>query len=259
MSSVEKRTRGGRQGWRVHYRDPDGQQRNRTFGKKTDAERFRTSVDSAKLTGAYVDPARGKTAVGDLATQYLAGKVNLKATTRARITNIVKVHVLPRWQNVPVSRVEHGDVQAWTASLMAASLSPASTRKAFGVLSGILDLAVRDKRIASNPAKGVNLPRVVKRSKRYLTAAQVAALAEAAGERGRLVVLTAAYTGLRWGELAGLRVKRVDLLRRRLTVAECMVEVDGGRVSWTTPKTYESRSVPPPEVPRRRAGRASGG
>jgi integrase len=245
MSSIERRVRNGKRVYRVHFRDPDGKQRSKTFDRLIPAERFKTSVDAAKNQGTYIDPGRGKTTVADMAGQYLAGKVNLKASTRARVANIVEVHIAPRWGRVPVAGVEYGAVQAWIADLVAAGLSPASVRKVFGVLSGVLELAVRDKRIASNPAKHVDLPRVVKCGRRYLSAAQVADLADAAGP-GRLVVLTLAYCGLRWGELAGLRVKRVDLMRHRITVAECVVEVDGGRITQTTPKSHESRSVPVP-------------
>jgi integrase len=55
---------------------------------------------------------------------------------------------------------------------------------------------------------------------RFATVHQVAALADAIPPRFRALVLVAAYTGLRWGELAGLRVRRVDLLHRQITVAE---------------------------------------
>jgi integrase len=54
---------------------------------------------------------------------------------------------------------------------------------------------------------------------RVATVAQVAALAQAIDPRFRALVLVAAYAGLRWGELVGLRVKRVDLLHGRITVA----------------------------------------
>src|SRR5688572_7332576 len=54
-----------------------------------------------------------------------------------------------------------------------------------------------------------------------------------------------AFCGLRWGEVAALRVKRVDLFRRRLTVAESVTEVSG-RLAWGTPKSHQARSVPIP-------------
>jgi integrase len=81
--------------------------------------------------------------------------------------------------------------------------------------------------------------------KRYLRPQQVADLADVAGP-GRLTVLVLAYTGLRWGELAALKVSRVDLLRRRIHVAESVTEVDGGRLDWGLPKDHERRWVPVP-------------
>jgi integrase len=58
-------------------------------------------------------------------------------------------------------------------------------------------------------------------------------------------VLVLAYCGLRFGELAALQVRRVDLLRRRLEVAESVTEV-AGRVVFGTPKTHQRRWVPVP-------------
>jgi hypothetical protein len=52
--------------------------------------------------------------------------------------------------------------------------------------------------------------------------------------------------GLRWSELAALRVRRVDLMRRRLDVAEAMTELNGGTLVWGQPKSHEARSVPIP-------------
>ena len=59
------------------------------------------------------------------------------------------------------------------------------------------------------------------------------------------MVLLLGFCGLRWGEVAALRVKRVDLLRRRLTVAESVTEVSG-RLTWGTPKSHQARQVPIP-------------
>jgi integrase len=109
----------------------------------------------------------------------------------------------------------------------------------------VLAYAVRSRRLTSNPADGVTLPRVTPAEKRYLRAEQVADLADLAGP-GRLVVLVLAYTGLRWGELAALKVSRVDLLRRRIHVAESVTEVDGGRLDWGLLKSHERRWVPVP-------------
>ena len=76
----------------------------------------------------------------------------------------------------------------------------------------------------------------------YLSAEQVSALAEAARPH-ELAIVTLAFTGLRFGELAALKVRRFDPVRRRLNVLESVTEV-GSRLVWTTPKTHQARSVP---------------
>jgi integrase len=81
--------------------------------------------------------------------------------------------------------------------------------------------------------------------RRYLSAEQLEALAEAAGP-GRVAVLVLGYCGLRWSELAALRVRHFDLLRRRVLVEEAVTEIDGARLVWGTPKTHGRRSVPLP-------------
>jgi integrase len=104
---------------------------------------------------------------------------------------------------------------------------------------------VEDGRIPRNPCAGVKLPKRQHADRGYLTHAQVAALA-AAVERDGTGVRFLVYTGLRWGEMAALRVQDCDMLRRRVNVSRSVTE-SGGLV-WSTPKTHERRSVPFPAV-----------
>jgi integrase len=244
MASVTKRPNGQ---WRARYRDSAGAEHARHFARKVDAQAWLDGVTTAVRTGSYVDPARSRLTIGGLAEQWIMGKVSLKPTTRALYDSVLVTHVLPRWRDIPLTRVEHGDVQAWVAQLVASGQSSGHVRKIHGVLSGILSLAVRDRRLPSNPALGVDLPRTRERPRRYLTVGQVEQLAAAAGD-GCLAVLVLAYCGLRWSELAALRVGRLDLMRRRVIVAEGMTEVNGGRLVWGSPKSHESRSVPIPRI-----------
>jgi integrase len=61
-----------------------------------------------------------------------------------------------------------------------------------------------------------------------------------------LAVFILAYCGLRWSELAALKVQAVDLMRRRVTVELAVTEVNGSRLVWGTPKSHEARAVPIP-------------
>ncbi len=244
MASVDKRVRDGKVSWLARWRAPDGSQRKRTFPRKVDAERFLTGVDSRILDGSYIDPARSRVRVAEWSEQWLAGQLQLKPSTRARYESLLRVHVLPTWGPVPLARIGHAEVAEWVSSLAASGMAASSVRHAHRVLSLVLDLAVRDGRLHRNPADGVPLPRAKSSEKRFLSHAQVAELARACGPH-RLVVETLAYTGLRYGELAALRVSRLDLMRRRIDVVESVTEV-GGVAIVGTPKTHQRRSVPVP-------------
>jgi integrase len=131
-------------------------------------------------------------------------------------------------------------VRAWLTTLQAQQLSPSTIAKAYRLLSRILGAAVEAGYLLRNPCtvKGAGQERAPEM--RFATVAQVAALADAIDPRFRALVLVAAYGGLRWGELVGLRVKRVDLLHGRVTVAEQVAEVNG-RLLPGPPKTEAGR------------------
>jgi integrase len=80
----------------------------------------------------------------------------------------------------------------------------------------------------------------------YLSHLRVAQLAGELGDQGD-IALFLAYTGLRWGEMAAIRVGRLDRARRRIDVDEAVSEPRGVLV-WGTPKTHERRSVPFPAL-----------
>ena len=193
---------------------------------------------AAVVTGAYVHPTKSRISVGEWAPRWLAAQGQLKPSTRARYAGIVRVQVLPRWGTTMLADITHADVASWVSSL---PLAPASVRQVHRVFSLIFDLAVRDGRLARNPAARVPLPRVPQPDRRFLTHGEADSLARAAGSYDVLIRLLA-FTGLRFGEAAALRVARLDLLRRRIEVAESVTEV-GGRAEFGTPKTHQRRAV----------------
>ena len=243
MGSVEPyQTAKGRR-WRVRYRKPDGKTTGkRGFLTKNAALGFLIDVEGDKRQGTYVDPSRGKILMRDWATTWLDAKANLKPSTRQRYSDIITAHITPAWGNHQLAEITHVEVQQWIAGQKG---SAATIVKHHRVLSQILKLAVKDKRIAVNPAEGVDLPTVKAKKRRYLTAKQVEALADASGEYRPLILLLA-YTGLRWGEMAALRVRDVDMLRRRVTVTEAVAIVKG-KIVWSDPKDHEHRWIPIPK------------
>jgi integrase len=239
--SVKKRPDGK---WRARVRMASGKEVAKHFARKSDAERWEAGARSAISRGDYIDPALARITVGAWAEQWLAAQVQLKPTTRARHEVALRRQILPTWQDTALSAVSYAEVAAWVQRLTGSGLAPATVRYAHRVLSMILAHAVRDGRMSRNPADGVRLPRVVREEPMFLTHDQVAALAEASGQYAVLIRFLA-YTGLRWGEASALRVSRLDLLRRRVTVVVAFSEVRGELIEGT-PKNHQRRSVPIP-------------
>jgi integrase len=241
VASIAKRPDGR---WRARYRDAGGREHSRHFDRKVDAQRWLDGVTASIVAGTYIDPALTRVTVAEWGRRWLDGHAAVKPSTHARYESLMRVHVVPYWGSRPLRNVNVADVETWLSLMTRRGLSASSVRQAYRVLSLILEHAVRAGRLPRNPATGASLPRARRAEKRFLAHAEVERLAAAAGSDG-LVIEVLAYTGLRFGELAALRVSRVDLLRRRLEVAESVTEVKGVAVLGT-PKTHHRRSVPIP-------------
>ena len=244
MAAIEAYETAKGKRYRVRYRTPDRRQTDkRGFRTKRDAEQFLIAIESAKNRGEWIDPSLSRTSVAQWSTTWLAAHSNLKPTTLTGYRWILRKYIVPRWGTTPLVEINHVDVQVWVSGL-GKNLAPASVRKVHVVFSGLMKYALRDQRIARNPCDGIRLPRVLKASRGYLNHEQVADLARLSGPSSSIVFFLA-YTGLRWGEMAALKVKRVDLERRRVDVAEAVTEPTG-TIIWGTPKNHHGRSVPFP-------------
>lgn len=230
--------------YEVRYRNPDRTETGkRGFKRKEDAKAYLYSLETSKNRGEFIEASSARVTIGEMGPQWLASQTHLKPSSLRPLEIAWRVYVEPKWANRQVGSIRHSEVQSWVASI---DMSATTIIRAYGVLASILDVAVRDRCILENPARGANLPRKVRKEHRYLTHDDVSRLAEAAGERA-IIVLVLAYCGLRWGEAVGLRVKDLDMLRRRINVTQNAVEV-GDRIEVGTPKSHKRRSVPFPAL-----------
>lgn len=245
MATIESyETKSGKR-WMVRYRMPSGRQtKKRGFRRKLDAERFSATVEVQKMSGEYVAPSLGRVTIAELAPSWLEHKKSSVAKSNYRtIESGWRIHVQPRWGSVRIADIDLVDVEDWISELRTAELSTTMIIRLHGILAGILDGAVKAKRLRSNPARGVdNLPSKTSKRRIYLTAGDVMKLADEAG-RHRVLVLVLAYTGVRWGEAIALRVRDVDFLRRRLAVHSNAVQMGVEHEEGPT-KGRVARSVP---------------
>lgn len=229
--------------WRARYVDNDGQERTQAFDRKSDATEWLTETSAKLTTGTWVAPEAGRLTVADVYRGWSASQAHIAPKTAATRKSVWTSRVEPQWGRVPVADVKTAAIRAWVAKMKSDGVGVPTIENAFGLLRQVLGAAVEDSRIPRNPCEGVKLPKRQHADRGYLTHAQVLALADAV-ERDGIVVRFLAYTGLRWGEMAALRVQDFDMLRRRVNVSRSVTE-SGGLV-WSTPKSHERRSVPFP-------------
>lgn len=237
-------TKGGRR-YRARWYNPEGRREEKWgFPTKREAEDFVASQRVSISRGEYVDASGAKATVGFLGSTWLAAQSRLKPSYLRTLESTWRVHVLPRWGNVQIGKIRHTAVRDWIAEL-SDKRSASTVLRAHGILAAILDNAVADRMLSSNPCRGLkNLPRKETKRHPYLSHAQVELLAGHSRQHDTLVRFLA-YTGLRWGEATGLRVQDFEPLRRRVRVTENAVAV-GGSIVVGTPKTHEARTVPVP-------------
>ena len=196
-------------GYRVRYRRPDHSQTDkRGFETRRSAQLFLASTEVSKSRGEYIEDSAGRATIGAVGRSWLASQTHLKPSA-------YEPSISPGGFTSP-ELGSHRD-------------RPHPAQRGAG-------LGVKDRRILINSARGLTIPRKKNKPHTYLSHDQFDLLATSATHG--TVVLTLAYTGLRWGEVTGLRVRDVDLVRRRLAVRKNAVRV-GGKILIGTPSTRD--------------------
>ncbi|GAB3364116.1 site-specific integrase [Modestobacter lapidis] len=169
-----------------------------------------------------------------------------KQTTKVMYAGVARTHILSSSiGRLTLDRIRPSHVEGWVVELRRKGLAESSIRSAYTILRAVLDTAVRDGALASNPAAIVRRPRVTVKEAPHLTPAEVAELLRAARDtRYAPLFALLVHTGLRRGEALALRWSDVDLDKGLLRVRGTLARVQG-RLLVTVPKTAKSkRSVP---------------
>ncbi len=244
MATIERyKTVAGQVRYRVRYRTPERRQTDkRGFVTKRDAQAFATSVEVSMMRDEYVAPAAGKVTVTELYERWSRARTRPKKSTLAKEDSTWTTHLARRWASTVITDVTRPSVRMWVADMTKDGAQAATVENALGMLRMVMDGAVGDFRLVRNPCDGVKPPRRKHADRGYLTYGQVRSLAkqlavQPVAVRGgvkmmvrpqhELVAELLAFTGLRWGEMAALKVRSIDLRRRRIQVSEGVAEVRG--------------------------------
>jgi integrase len=234
--------------WRARYRSPDGRLLSKAFNRKVDAERW-LRTELAKLDrGQWVDPDQGNIAWSDYSLQVIADRPHLSPRTIE--TDVLCHKRVAAWiGSVPLARLTHEQLRRLMAELTAAGYAPETVARTMRWVKLTLNQAVRDRRIVFSPGDGLLLPKARRADMRILDASEVDQLASALPDRYGSLATVAAYTGMRWGELAGLQTQNIDRPRERLNVRTSLIEASGQPPFLGSPKTDASeRTITLPKI-----------
>jgi integrase len=250
--------------WRAKYRLPDGRQVQRTIGrvwtergrppdgyftKRTAHAWLREVLDQAErgVLPGMVRTGRTFSAAAEEYLRYLAEDRQRKPSTVRDARSVIRNHLLPPFGERQLEDITEQKVERWASRLGAdRPLSNATKRKVIVIFHGVMARACRIYGLPVNPVAQVEKPRLATPGAiDVFSPEEVHALVRAAAsEQDAAIFLTAAFTGLRQGELVALRWRDVDFAGSYMRVT---ASYTNGELS--TPKSGKVRSVPmAPEV-----------
>lgn len=238
MSSIQKRPNGK---WRARYQNDEGRELAAHFDLKREAEAWLADRVSEVRSGAWIDPRKSRTTLGQFYAEWSTRQLWADSTRRA----IDHAMSQCTFSNVELRALRRSHVESWVKGM---DLAPSTVAVRFKYVRSVLRAAVRDQLMVADPAEGVTLPRR-RRSEHSMvipTTEQVRAIIHESDEWMRPWVALMAFAGLRIGEASAVQVDDVQFLKRRLHVQRQLQNHKGTRLVLP-PKQGSERHVGLPD------------
>lgn len=229
--------------WLACWTDPDGNEKTKAFARKDDANDHWRDMESDRDRGDYRDPNAGKVAFGALAARWL-DSVQVDPASQILWRQVHRLHVAAKFDKRRVGLIKPSEVAAFLAAL-SETHGPSTVSTALRIVQGVLDLAVADGELKTNPAKSavVRRPRGAHRQIVAWPSAQVFRVIDLHPDHLRTAPLVAATTGLRQGEVFGLGAEDIDWDGGVVHVRRQVKRLGSAHV-FALPKSDLTRKVP---------------
>ncbi|MFC4036535.1 tyrosine-type recombinase/integrase [Streptomyces polygonati] len=236
--------------YRARYIGPDGREKSKAFPdrQKRAAETWLTNLEADMSRGQYIDPKAARTTFREYAERWLAA-LTTDPTSRAAVEGRLRLHALPYLGSRPIGSFQAEHVREWLRELEDVVTATSYRRLIFDAVSSVLNAAVDDRLLASNPcrARSVKAPRPAPTRVHPWSAEQVFAVRKGLPDRYQAMADVGGGCGLRQGEIFGLAVDNIGDLGW-LYVRQQVKKLRGGLV-FAPPKRGKVRDVPlDPEV-----------
>jgi integrase len=231
--------------WHARYKGPDAIDRPapRTFASKAEAERWLALTEAEVIRGNWLNPDVGRAPFADYAQSWVAERPNLRPKTIQLYDGLVRLHLIPTFGALTVQDITEPRVRRWRRNLLDAGVGAVTVAKAYRLLKAILNTAVDDGLIRRNPCRIKGAGQEKSPERPVLTIRQVFDLANAFDRRYRVLVLLAVFCSLRWGELAALRRRHIDLASGTVHVEVSVAELTDGSLVTGPPKSLAGKRV----------------
>jgi integrase len=250
MAWVEKI---GEQSWRVRHNDHNGRTQSVTgFNSEQGARSYATGLRPKPQPQGSADAAHGSATLATWTQSWLR-TLRVSERTEENYRRNIRRHLLPRWGEHRLAAITATDIHMWVGQLHAAGYAPTTITTLVKLLSQILGDAVEAGLLSENPVRRRphRGPRVIQpvAERIWATPEQVVQIAENATALGDatmgLLLVTAGWTGLRWGELAGLQRCNLHLADGVLLIDRYVggLHESGSRMWLGPPKTNASVRV----------------
>ena len=204
--------------WQAYYPGPDGKRVHETthFTSEDAAREWLDTLARERDRGSWHDPAAAHQRFDEFATAWVVTH-DMSTTTRALYAGYLDNHISPTFGLIALGRISPAMVRAWFAE-MAAKDVPTARARSYSLLREILNVAVADEAIASNPCKIKGAGGTRHKEKPTPDLDEVRSIAAHMPHEYRLLIIIAVATTFRYGELVALRRRDVDLGHMRITV-----------------------------------------
>jgi integrase len=251
VATIERRvTSTGRPRYTVRYRDPGGKSRKDTYTRLDDARERKTEIERQLRRREFIDPKEGRQEFGRFLSEDWLPAITVRASSVSNYATIIRASVQPHLGNVPLVDLRPERLNALYADLATTGgrggrpLKPKTVRNVHVTIHKALSDAVRWGRLARNVADLADPPKVGRTERATWTAQQLRAFLDATrDDRLGPVWRLFATTGMRRGEVLGLRWSDLDTAAGRLTIVQTVVLIDGKPVIGPPKSARSARTI----------------
>lgn len=230
--------------FQVRYIGPDGIERPapETFTTKTEAGQWLSKTEAEILNDDWINPDAGKILLRDYGATWITERPKIKPRTRKGYRDLLKNQIVPRFGQaclgeLAINEIKASHVRRWYKELGDAGMGDPTIARAYQLLKSIMNTALDDDMIRRNPCRIEGGAQNHTPERPTLTVEEVFTIAGEVPLRFQLLVLLATFVSMRWGELAALERRDIDLETCMIHVRRTATEVGGEPIFTGTPKS----------------------